>query len=261
MPTLSLLVRLLAAALVVLAPAPVARAQAPLVAAAADLKFALVDLAARYKADTGRDVKVTFGSSGNFTQQIENGAPFEIFLSADERYIERLADKGLAKDAGTVYAIGRLALFVPNGSALKPDPSLADLRAALADGRVKRFAIANPDVAPYGRAAREALQSAGTWEAVQPALVLGENAGQAMQFAASGNAQGGLVPSALAKAPEVAKLGVVVLLAETMHRPLRQRMALLKPATPAAADFYRWLQAPEARAVFVRHGLEPPGKP
>ncbi len=249
-----------AAALALPLFAPTATAQAPLVAAAADLKFALTELAAEYKSATGREVRLAFGSSGNFAQQIENGAPFELFLSADEGYVERLAAKGLANDTGVLYAIGRIVLFVPHGSPLKPDAALGDLRSALADGRLKRFAIANPEVAPYGRAAREALQATGIWDAIQPALVLGENASQATQFAASGNAQGGIVPSALTKVPAVAKLGTATLLPDSLHKPLRQRMALMKRAGAAATEFYRWLQSPAARAVFVRYGFTLPGE-
>jgi len=237
-----------------------AAAQAPAIAAAADLTFALTELADLFKAATGREVRIAFGSSGNFTQQIENGAPFELFLSADESYIERLAAKRLTRDAGVLYAIGRIVLFVPKGSALKSDPALSDLRAALGDGRLKRFAIANPEHAPYGRAAREALQAAGLWEAIQPALVLGENAAQATQFATSGSAQGGIIPLSLATAPEVARLGTVALLPDTTHQPLRQRMALLPRAGPVAAEFYAWLQTKPARAVFVRYGFVLPGE-
>lgn len=237
-----------------------ASAQAPAIAAAADLKFALADLAALYRTQTGREVNVAFGSSGNFAQQIENGAPFALFLSADESYVDRLSAHGLTRGAGAHYAVGRIALFVPAGSALKPDATLADLRAAIGDGRLKRFAIANPEHAPYGRAAREALQAAGLWDAIQPALVLGENAAQAMQFAAGGNAQGGIVASALTKTPAVAKLGTAVLLPATMHRPLRQRMVLTAKATPAAEAFYAWLQSKPARELFVRHGFALPGE-
>ncbi|MCL4762035.1 MAG: molybdate ABC transporter substrate-binding protein [Burkholderiales bacterium] len=237
-----------------------AQAQVPAIAAAADLKFAMTDLVQAYKAANGREVKVAFGSSGNFTQQIENGAPFELFLSADEAYVERLAAKGLTRDAGVLYAIGRVVLFVPTGSPLAADATLADLRAAIGDGRLKRFAIANPEHAPYGRAAREVLQTAGLWDAIAPRLVLGENAAQATQFAASGNAQGGIVPSALVKAPEVARLGRAVPLPASMHQPLRQRMALLRGAGPAAAEFYAWLQTKPAREVFVRHGFALPGE-
>ncbi|HEX4883438.1 MAG TPA: molybdate ABC transporter substrate-binding protein [Casimicrobiaceae bacterium] len=250
----------LALACAALAVAAPVQAQAPAVAAAADLKFAMADLADAYQAATGRTVKLAFGSSGNFTQQIENGAPFELFLSADEGYVARLEAKGLTRDAGVLYAIGRLVLFVPAGSPLAHDGTLADLQRAIADGRLKRFAIANPEHAPYGRAAREALQAAGAWERIQPLLVLGENAVQATQFAAAGNAQGGLVPSSLAKAPEVARLGVATSVPDAMHRPLRQRMVLLKRATPAAEAFYAWLQSPPARAIFVRHGFALPGE-
>jgi molybdate transport system substrate-binding protein len=242
-----------------LAAAPAA-ARAPAIAAAADLKFALAELADRFKAATGREVRVAFGSSGNFTQQIENGAPFELFLSADEGYVERLAAKGLTRDAGVLYAIGRVVLFVPAGSSLKPDPTLADVRAAIGDGRLKRFAIANPEHAPYGRAARETLQAAGLWDAIRPALVLGENVAQATQFAAGGNAQGGIVALALTKTPEVARLGTAVLLPASMHQPLRQRMVLLRNAGPAAAEFFAWLQTKPAREVFVRHGFALPGE-
>ena len=237
-----------------------AAAQAPAIAAAADLKFALAELADRFKAATGREVRVAFGSSGNFTQQIENGAPFELFLSADEGYVERLAAKGLTRDAGVLYAIGRVVLFVPAGSPLKADPTLVDLRAAIGDGRLKRFAIANPEHAPYGRAARETLQAAGLWDVIRPALVLGENVAQATQFAAGGNAQGGIVASALTKTPEVARLGTAVLLPASMHTPLRQRMVLLRNAGPVAAEFFAWLQTKPAREVFVRHGFALPGE-
>jgi molybdate transport system substrate-binding protein len=255
--------RLLAILLTVALPfgAPPAAAQAPAIAAAADLKFALAELADGFKAATGREVKVAYGSSGNFTQQIENGAPFELFLAADESYVERLAAKGLTRGAGVLYAIGRVVLFVPTRSPLQPDPTLADLRAAIADGRLKRFAIANPEHAPYGRAAREALQSVGLWDAIRPALVLGENAAQAMQFAAGGDAQGGIVALALTKAPEVARLGTAVPLPAAMHKPLRQRMVLLRNAGPVATEFFAWLQTKPARTIFVRHGFAMPGEP
>lgn len=254
-----LIVAVLAAIGSLVAAAP-ASAQAPAIAAAADLKFALTELAALYKSQTGREVNVAFGSSGNLTQQIQNGAPFELFLSADESYVERLAAKGLTRDRGMLYAIGRVVLFVPAGSTLKPDPTLGDLRAAIADGRLKRFAIANPEHAPYGRAAREALQAAGLWDAIRPALVLGENVAQATQFAAGGNAQGGIVASALTRTPEVAKLGTAVLLPAALHKPLRQRMALTAKATPAAEAFHAWLQTKPAREVFARHGFALPGE-
>lgn len=155
-------------------------AEPPAVAAAADLKFALTEAATQFERDSGQKVRLSFGSSGNFTQQIENGAPFELFLSADEAFVFRLAEAGHTLDRGAQYAIGRLVLFVPERSPLKPDATLEDLRAALTDGRLRRFAIANPEHAPYGRAARSVLRHAGLWTAIEPRLVLGENAAQAM---------------------------------------------------------------------------------
>ncbi len=232
------------------------------IAAAADLKFALVEVAERFQKDTGKVIKLSFGSSGNFAQQLEQGAPFDLFLSADENFIFRLADKGLTRDRGVLYAIGRLVLFAPQSSPLNVDTELKDLRAALGDGRVKRFAIANPEHAPYGRAARAALQHAGLWPAIEPRLVFGENAAQAMQFAASGSSQGGIVPLSLSKAPEIARLGSFTPIPVEWHvgEPLRQRMALMKKTGATAQQFYNYVQQPMAREIFIRYGFVLPGE-
>lgn len=254
------LARLAAAVLGLLWSAAALAEAIPAVAAAADLKFALADIAARFRQDTGREVKLVFGSSGNFKTQIESGGPFELFLSADENYVFQLADKGLVRDRGALYAVGRIVLFAPHGSSLQVDGELKDLKAALADGRIKRFAIANPDHAPYGRAARAALRHAGLWDALAPRLVRGENASQAAQFAASGSSQGGIIPLSLSKAPEVAKLGRSAEIPAAWHaaEPLRQRMVLTAKAGDTAAAFYRYLQSPAARGVFDRYGFTLP---
>jgi molybdate transport system substrate-binding protein len=234
---------------------------APPVAAAADLEFALAEAAERFAAQTGQAVRLSFGSSGNFTAQIENGAPFQLFLSADEALVFRLAERGFARDRGALYAVGRIVLFLPAGSPLRLDASLADLRAAAADGRLRRFAIAKPEHAPYGRAAREALERAGAWALVQPRLVLGENAAQAAHFAASGSAQGGIVPLSLAKSEAFGRRGTWVPLPEASHSPLRQRMALMRHAGSVAEAFYRYLQSPPARLVLERWGFVLPAAP
>jgi len=246
-----------AALLIFMAGWPAVADEIPVVAAAADLKFALTEVADQFRRNTGQSVKLVFGSSGAFKVQIENGAPFDLFLSADENYVYQLASKGLTNDRGTLYAIGRLVLFAPHGSPLQVDAEMKDLRAALADGRVKRFAIANPDHAPYGRAARAALRHAGLWLTLEPRLVLGENAAQAMQFAASGSSQGGIVPLSLSKAPEIAKLGRFALIPAESHlsEPLRQRMVLTARANAAAGAFYRYLQSPVSREILVRYGF------
>ncbi len=194
------------------------------VAAAADLKFALDAVAAQFKADTGRELTITYASSGNFARQLQQDAPFQVFLSGDEGLVFKLADAGKTLDRGTLYAEGRVVLFAPHGSSLKPDETFADLKAALADGRLQKFAVANPEHAPYGVAAEQALQSQGLWTAVQPKLVLGENVAQAAQFATSGSTQGGIFAYSLALSPEVGKLGTFALIPAAWHQPLRQRM-------------------------------------
>lgn len=240
--------------------APACASAVPVVAAASNLKFALDEIAARFERDTGRRVRVTYGSSVNFFRQIVQGAPYELFLSAEEDFVLQLAGRELTVDRGELYAFGKLALLVPRGGPLAADPTLKDLAAALEDGRLMKFAIANPDHAPYGRAAREALQHAGLWEKLQPRLVLGENVSQAAQFALSGSAQGGIVAYSLALAPGIAASSVHVPLPDDWHTPLRQRMVLLKAAGQTAREFYRYLQQPAARAILMRYGFALPGK-
>lgn len=232
----------------------------PNIAAASDLKFAMEEIAAAYEADTGHKVQLTFGSSGNFFRQISEGAPFQMFMSADEGFVRQLNEAGKTVDEGMLYAIGRIVLFAPKGSPLQVDAEAADLKKAVADGRVQRFAIANPEHAPYGRAAEQALRSHGLWDAIQPKLVLGENVSQAAQFATSGSAQGGIFAYSLALAPAVGDLGTYVLLPAEQHEPLLQRMVLLKGAPPAAHDFYAYVQKAPARTIFRKYGFVLPGE-
>ncbi len=261
-PTRRSLLLALPAAALPFAPtlAPSYAGDKPVVAAAADLNAALPEIVTLFTKATGRALDLTYGSSGNFTQQIEQGAPFQMFLSADEAYVAQLAQAGRTVDGGALYAVGRIGIFAPTGSTLHADSALSDLAAALADGRVKHFAIANPEHAPYGRAARQALQHAGLWEKIEGRLVLGENVAQATQFAASGSAEGGIIPLSLAKSPAVAVLGSFAPLPEEWHAPLRQRMVLLKGAGDTARDFYAFMQNPTARAVLVRYGFVLPGE-
>lgn len=236
-----------------------AQARPPLIAAAADLKFALPEIAAAFTRRTGHEVRITYGSSGDLARQIAQGAPFEMLFSADERYVFALRDQGLTRDDGARYAIGRLALFTPRGSPITLDADLNGLRSAVAAGRVTRFAIANPEHAPYGRAAQEVLTRLGLWERLQPALVRGENASQAMQFAASGSCQGGLVPLSLASAPEVASRGAFQRIRADWHAPLRQRMVLLTHAGAVAEAFFAYVnREPEVAATLGRFGFDAP---
>lgn len=255
--------RLLAAALAlpVLPAAGIAAAAAPpLVAAASDLQFALAEIAELFRAGTGQALRLSFGSSGNIARQIEQGAPVEVFLSADEAFVFRLHDGGHTRDRGALYAVGRIVLFTPPGSPLDSAGGLEALRGALAAGRIRRFAIANPEHAPYGRAAMQALRNAGLWDAVQRHLVFGENVSQAAQFALAGGSQGGIVAYSLVLAPVLRDRGTHQLLPETLHDPLRQRMALTRRATPAAEAFHAYLQGRAAREVMARYGFVLPGE-
>jgi molybdate transport system substrate-binding protein len=232
----------------------------PLVAAASDLKFALEEVAQQFEAETGNRLRLVFGSSGNFHRQIQQGAPFEVFLAADEDFVLDLADKGLTRGEGVLYGVGRIVLLVPHGSPLKADGTLEDLRHALAQREVRNFAIANPEHAPYGRRAEEALRHAGLWHAIKDRLVLGENVSQAAQFATSGSAEGGIVAYSLALSPQVAGQASFDLIPEDWHQPLRQRMVLLKNAGEVADRFFKYMQAPAARAILHRYGFVLPGE-
>jgi len=235
-----------------------AQADIPAIAAASDLQFALEAITVRFRGETRKDVRLSFGSSGNYFRQIEQGAPFQLFLSADEDFVLRLHQAGKTKDRGRLYAIGRIVLFAPKGSPLNVDEQMAGLREAVAGNRISRFAIANPEHAPYGRAAEQALRKLGLWDALQGRMVLGENVSQAAQFAASGSTQGGIFAYSLALSPSVSKQGRYVLLPEDLHQPLRQRMVLVKGAGETAHAFYAWLQQPAARKIFEQYGFKLP---
>jgi molybdate transport system substrate-binding protein len=181
-----------------------------------------------------------------------------MFLAADEEFPRQLTAAGLTRDAGAVYAIGRLVLFAPTGSPLMLDERLDGLSRLLQAGGVTRFAIANPDIAPYGRAAEATLRKRGLWDPIRSRLVLGDTIAQAAQFATTGNAVGGLIAYSLVKEPAFAEKGKYVLVPSTVHPPLRQRMVLHKGATPTAEQFYGYMQGAVARAILMKNGYEVP---
>ncbi len=231
--------------------------QGPLVAAASDLKFVLDAIAADWVAAGHTAPRIVYGSSGQLATQIQNGAPFELFLSADEAFVQRLFAAGRLRDAGVIYARGRIVLLAHLRAGLDPSPDpIAALREALAARRIRRFAIANPDHAPYGMRARETLQRVGLWEALQPYLVLGENVSQTAQFVATGSAEAGVIAWSLALAPAFANAGRWALIDASLHAPLVQRMALTQRAEAAAVGLYEFLQSAPARARFAAAGFE-----
>lgn len=235
-----------------------AMAERVTVAAASDLKFAIEEVAALFEQQTGQQLRLVFGSSGNFKTQILQGAPFHLFMSADESFVFELAKAGKTQDQGRIYAIGRIGIIVPHQSPLKADGEMTDLASAITDGRLQKFAIANPEHAPYGTRAMEALQYAELWQSIQSKLVYGENISQAAQFATSGSTQGGIIALSLALAPQVAKLGQFELIPESWHQPLTQRMVVIKDSPPAAQQFYDFLATPPAQDIMVRYGFAMP---
>jgi molybdate transport system substrate-binding protein len=232
----------------------------PVVAAASDLQFALEKLAADFAADGGEPLRLVFGSSGNFVHQITEGAPFELFFSADEAFVRTLEKAGLTDGAGEIYGVGRLALLLPPGSDLPADPALDGLATALAEGRLSRLAIANPAHAPYGQRAEEALRQRGLWDPLSTGkhLVMGENVAQAAQFVLEGGADAGLVAWSLVRAPALAGRGRHALVPANFHAPLIQRMVLLHGAGATARAFYAYIQQPPARAVLESFGFTLP---
>jgi molybdate transport system substrate-binding protein len=232
-------------------------AQTLRIAAAADLQYALTDLAAHYEKQTGAKLSISYGSSGNFFAQIQNGAPFDLFLSADINYPKKLIAAGLAvSDSLQIYAAGRLALWLPPDSPL--DPAAAGLKTLL-DPRIQKIAIANPEHAPYGRAAVAALRSAGLYDQLKPKLVFGENISQAAQFVQSGSAQAGLIALSLALSPAM-NSGKRWNIPPDRYPSIEQAVVVLKPVQnkEAAFSFLAFLKSPQARAIFERYGYSAP---
>jgi molybdate transport system substrate-binding protein len=234
-------------------------AQTLRIAAAADLQYALPDLAAQYEKQTGVKLAITYGSSGNFFAQIQNGAPFDLFLSADMEYPRKLIDAGLADSKFVqVYATGLLILWLPPDSPLDPAAGLK----TLLDPRIQKIAIANPEHAPYGRAAVEAMGSAGLSDQLKSKLVFGENIAQTAQFVQSGSAQAGLIALSLALSPALIS-GKRWIVPTDLYSHIDQGLVLLKssPNKLAARSFLTFFYSPKARATLVHYGysMPPPG--
>ena len=233
---------------------PVPPSPVPLsVAAASDLQHVWPAIADRFTHETGQATRVTFGSSGNFFAQITNGAPFDVFLSADVEYPRRLVASGAAA-ADTIYeyATGRLVLWARRDRALDLTTGLR----ALTDPRIRRIAIAHPDHAPYGRAAVEALRSERIDTAVGPKLVFGENISQAAHFVESGNADAGILAMSLAVSPALTAVGTFTEVPAASHTPLRQAGVVISASShPAARALLLFLQRAEIRSLLARSGF------
>ncbi|QBF84863.1 molybdate ABC transporter substrate-binding protein [Shewanella maritima] len=227
----------------------------PAIAAASSIKFALDDIAKQFSQDTGKRVRISYGSSGNFVAQIKHGAPFELFLSADRRYTQQLEQAGFTQGDGDIYALGKLVLAAPKNSPLQLDEQLNGVKALLASGKLSRFTIANPEHAPYGERARQVLQQLSLWQDIQPQLIYGENVSQAAQFALSGSTQGGIVALSLASAPRFKARANYIEIPQQYYQPLAQKMVLTKKAGDTAKAFYSYLQSDAAQAIFEQYGF------
>ena len=240
---------------------PLARAHAQAataltIAAASDLRFALDEVLHGFRATRpGVQVDVVYGSSGKLSTQLRNGAPFDIFFSADRAYAQELQDRGFTAGAPRLYAIGRLVAW-------SADAALGrlSLDALVRHPAVKRFAIANPEHAPYGQRALEALRHRGLFEAVQAKLVLGDNISQAAQFVQTGAAQAGIVAYSLVLSPGLAGQGAWTLLPAAWHTPLEQAFVVTKHAATSAlaADFVQHMALPASQALLQRYGFAVP---
>ncbi len=257
--TLVLVLHILAACTVIPTPAPPpAQPVTITVSAASDLTQAFTEVGQQFEAQTGTKVVFNFGSTGQLTQQIEQGAPVDLFAAANISYIETLEKQGLIlADTKQVYGRGRIVLWTRADSPLKLE-RVEDLLKP----DVQRIAIANPDHAPYGVAAREALQTAGIWDAVQPKLVLGENIGQAYQYAETGNVDVGIIALSLVVPAAAGEAGRYVLIPETLHRPLDQACAVIKATAhePEARAFAAFVAGALGREIMRRYGFVLPGE-
>ena len=233
-----------------------AHAEKITIAAAADLKFAMDDIVTTFKkANPADEVDVTYGSSGKFHTQIQQGAPYDLFFSADIGFPRELAKSGFAASDVKPYAVGRIVLWSNSLDASKMT------LAGLTDPKITRVTIANPKHAPYGKRAEEALRAAGLWEKVEPKLVYGENIAHTAQFVQTGNAQVGILALSLAINPELAGKGGYALIPDSLHAPLEQGFVITKRAAGSALAkrFADYMGSKTARAVMAKYGFVLPG--
>lgn len=224
------------------------------VAAAADLQFAFTEIGELFQQQTGRKVVFIFNSTGTLAKQIENGAPVDVFAAANIQFIDDLRAKGmLLGDTQQLYAVGRIALASAKRSSLSMR-SLSDL----VRPEIKNVAIANPEHAPYGVAAKQALEATGVWEQVRPKLVYGENVRQALQYIQTGNAEAGVVALSIANVPEID----YVLIDENLYQPLKQALAVVSGTKheQASREFIAFINGPGGRPIMKKYGFLLPGE-
>jgi len=230
-----------------------AHAQATFVVVAANMKDAFTEIQNQFQKENKGELKVIYGSSGNFASQIMNGAPFHLFISADEQYPLELFKKGKTINEGTVYAIGKLALIANKGKGIALDGSKGKMADAIK--KANKIALAKPELAPYGRASVEYLKANNLWELANSKIVYADNIAMAAMFVTTGSADVGFTALSIAKSPSVARQISSVELNDG-YQPIKQRMVLIKNATPDAVRLYEFMQAPKAKEILMAHGYQ-----
>lgn len=231
------------------------RAEEISVAAAADLQFAMTDIAARFEKETGGKVTISYGSSGNFFQQLQNGAPFDIFFSANLGYAKKLEGAGLSEPGSYYeYAKGKIVIWERKESRVDLTSGIR----ALLNPSVAKIAIANPEHAPYGRAAVDAMQKAGVYDRVKEKLVFGENISQTASFVISGSADVGIVALSLALSPNMEDAGHFFEIPTSIYQPIDQACVILKSSKhkDAAHQFLTFVKGPAAAEILSRYGFD-----
>ena len=220
------------------------------------MKDAFSQINAAFKAAGNPDIRVVFGSSGNLTAQIMNGAPFNLIISADERFPIELYKQGKAIDEGVVYAIGRLAFISKNSVGM----NLIDEKDGLvrAIKKANKIAIAKPELAPYGKAAIEYLKAEGLWDIAKDKLIYGDNIGIATMYVVTGAADLGFTAFSLARSADIAKETSFILVNSKLYEPIKQRMVLIKGAPREAAALYQFMQSSQAKLILQRYGYSTP---
>lgn len=231
-------------------------AQVATIAVAANMKDAFAEIAAEFKSTGKPEMRVVYGSSGNFAAQIMNGAPFSLFIAADEQFPLELFKNGKTVDDGSVYAIGKLVIITKTSSGIYLSDSKSDIAKAIS--KANKVAIAKPEIAPYGRAAVQYLKAEGLWDLAKDKLVYADNIGSATTYVASGAADLGFTAFSLAKSPELLRQTSYVAVDTKMYEPIKQRMVLIKGAPQEAQDLYRFMQGPKAKSILQKYGYSTP---
>jgi molybdate transport system substrate-binding protein len=234
----------------------VTQAQVATIAVAANMKDAFIAIQNEFKVNNKADFRVVYGSSGNITAQILNGAPFSLFISADESYPLELFKRKMTVDEGKVYAIGKIALLSKKSNGITLGSSKAELIKALK--QANKIAIAKPELAPYGKAAVDYLKAEGVWDLAKDKLVYGDNISVATMYVATGAADIGFTALSLALSPEIAKETQYRVLNSALYDPIKQRMVLIKNPPPNAVALYQFIQSPKAQAILRSFGYQIP---